>query len=64
MLSLGMSLGKALGFTISKGTMIRKEEFLALKKGSKIVKEYHDKFIQLSCYALDEVNTKNKQQYT
>ena len=34
---------------------INKKEFLPLKQGSMSVSEYHDKFIQLSSYAPDEV---------
>jgi hypothetical protein len=35
--------------------MIKKKEFLPLKQGNMLVSEYHDKFIQLSWYAPDEV---------
>jgi hypothetical protein len=41
----------------------RKEEFLALKQGPLSVSEYRDKFLQLSCYALEDVNTDAKRQY-
>jgi hypothetical protein len=34
---------------------IKKKEFLSLKQGNMSVSEYHDKFIQLLGYALDEV---------
>jgi hypothetical protein len=34
---------------------IKNKEFLSLKQGSMSVSEYHDKFIQLSRYAPDEV---------
>jgi hypothetical protein len=34
---------------------IKKKEFLSLKQGSMSVSEYHDKFIQLSRHAPDEV---------
>jgi hypothetical protein len=34
---------------------INKKEFLSLKQGNMIVSEYHDKFIQLSRYAPEEV---------
>jgi hypothetical protein len=34
---------------------IKKKEFMSLKQGSMSVSEYHDRFIQLSRYAPDEV---------
>jgi hypothetical protein len=34
---------------------IKKKEFLSLKQGSMSVSEYHDRFIQLTRYAPDEV---------
>jgi hypothetical protein len=34
---------------------IMKKEFLSLKQGSMSVSEYHNRFIHLSRYALDEV---------
>jgi hypothetical protein len=34
---------------------IKKKKFLSLKQGNMSDSEYHDKFIQLSRYALDEV---------
>jgi hypothetical protein len=34
---------------------IKKKEFLSLRQGSMSVSEYHDRFIQLSRYAPDEV---------
>jgi hypothetical protein len=34
---------------------LKKLEFLALKQGAMSVSEYHDKFIQLSCYAPADV---------
>jgi hypothetical protein len=43
--------------------IFRKEEFLALKQGPLSVSEYKDKFLQLSCYALEDVNTDAKRQY-
>jgi hypothetical protein len=43
--------------------IVRKEEFLALKQGPLSVSEYRDKFLQLSCYALEDVNTDAKRQY-
>ena len=36
--------------------IVRKEEFLALKQGPLSVSEYRDKFLQLSHYALEDVN--------
>jgi hypothetical protein len=36
--------------------IVRKEEFLALKQGLLSVNEYRDKFLQLSCYAPEDVN--------
>jgi hypothetical protein len=36
---------------------VRKEEFLALKQGPLSVSEYRDKFLQLLCYAPEDVNT-------
>jgi hypothetical protein len=43
--------------------IVRKEEFLALKQGPLSVSEYRDKFLQLSHYALEDVNTDAKRQY-
>jgi hypothetical protein len=43
--------------------IVRKEEFLALKQGPLSVSEYRDKFLQLSRYALEYVNTDAKRQY-
>jgi hypothetical protein len=40
--------------------IVRKEEFLALKQGTLSVSEYMDKFLQLSRYALEDVNTDAK----
>jgi hypothetical protein len=34
---------------------IKKKKFLSLKQGNMSVSEYHDKFVQLSRYAPDEV---------
>jgi hypothetical protein len=49
---------------VPEGLMIvRKEEFLALKQGPLSVSEYRDKFLQLSRYALEDVNTDAKRQY-
>jgi hypothetical protein len=42
---------------------VKKEEFLALKQGSTSVSEYRDRFLQLSRYAPEDVNTDAKQQY-
>jgi hypothetical protein len=43
--------------------IVRKEEFLALMQGSLSVSEYRDKFMQLSHYAPEDVNTDAKRQY-
>jgi hypothetical protein len=43
--------------------MTVKEEFLALKQGSMSVSEYRDRFLQLSRYAPEDVNTDAKRQY-
>ena len=43
--------------------IVRKEEFLALKQGPLSVSEYRDKFLQLSHYAPEDVNTDAKTQY-
>jgi hypothetical protein len=43
--------------------IVRKEEFLALKQGPLSVSEYVDKFLQLSRYASEDVNTDAKRQY-
>jgi hypothetical protein len=40
--------------------IVRKEEFLALKQGLLSVSEYWDKFLQMSRYALEDVNTDAK----
>jgi hypothetical protein len=51
-------------YHVHEGLMIvRKEEFLALKQGTMSVSEYRDKFLQLSRYALEDVNTDAKRQY-
>jgi hypothetical protein len=42
---------------------VKKEEFLALKQGPMSVSEYRDKFLQLSRYALEDVNIDAKRQY-
>jgi hypothetical protein len=41
---------------------IKKNEFLSLKQGNMSISEYHDKFIQLSRYALDEVADDERKQ--
>jgi hypothetical protein len=43
--------------------IVKKEEFLAIKKGPMSVSEYQDKFLQLSRYAPDDVSTDAKRQY-
>jgi hypothetical protein len=43
--------------------IVRKEEFLALNQGPLFVSEYRDKFLQLSRYAPEDVNTDAKRQY-
>jgi hypothetical protein len=43
--------------------IVMKEEFLAFKQGPLSVSEYRDKFLYLSCYALEDVNTDAKRQY-
>jgi hypothetical protein len=40
--------------------IVRKEEFLALKQGPLSVTDYRDKFMQLSRYAQEDVNTHAK----
>jgi hypothetical protein len=48
-------------YHVPDGLMIvSKEEFLALKQGPLSVSEYRDKFLQLSCYAPEDVNTDAK----
>ncbi|WVZ50518.1 LOW QUALITY PROTEIN: hypothetical protein U9M48_001764 [Paspalum notatum var. saurae] len=42
---------------------LKKEEFLALTQGAMSVSEYRDKFLQLSRYYPEEVNTDPKKQY-
>jgi hypothetical protein len=42
---------------------VKKEEFLALKQGPMSVSEYRDKFLQLSHYTPEDVNTDVKRQY-
>jgi hypothetical protein len=44
-------------YHVPQGLMIvRKEEFLALKQGPLSLSEYRDKFLELSCYAPEDVN--------
>jgi hypothetical protein len=43
--------------------IVRKEEFLAWKQGPLSFSEYRDKFLQLSRYAPEDVNTDAKRQY-
>jgi hypothetical protein len=43
--------------------IVRKEEFLALKQGPLSISEYRDKFLQLSRYGPEDVNTDAKRQY-
>jgi hypothetical protein len=43
--------------------IVKKEEFLALKQGPLSASEYRDKFLQLSRYAPEDVNTDAKRQY-
>jgi hypothetical protein len=51
-------------YHVPEGLMIvRKEEFLALKQGPLSVSEYRDKFLQLSHYAPEDVNTDANRQY-
>jgi hypothetical protein len=51
-------------YHIPEGPMIvRKEEFLALKQGPMSISEYIDKFLQLSRYAPEDVNTDAKRHY-
>jgi hypothetical protein len=51
-------------YHVPAGLMIvKKEEFLALKQGPMSVSEYRDKFLQLSRYAPEYVNTDAKRQY-
>jgi hypothetical protein len=51
-------------YHVSEGLMIvRKEKFLALKQGPLSISDYRDKFLQLSRYAPEDVNTDAKRQY-
>jgi hypothetical protein len=42
---------------------VKKEEFLALKQGPMSFSEYRDRFLQMSRYAPEDVNTYAKRQY-
>jgi hypothetical protein len=42
---------------------VKKEEFLALKQGPMSFSEYRDRFLQLSRYASEDVNTDAKRHY-
>jgi hypothetical protein len=51
-------------YHVPAGLMIvKKEEFLALKQGPMSVSEYRDRFMQLSCYAPEDISTDAKRQY-
>jgi hypothetical protein len=50
-------------YHVPTGLMTVKEEFLALKQGSLSVSECRDRFLQLSRYAPEDVNTDAKRQY-
>jgi hypothetical protein len=51
-------------YHVPEGLMImKKEEFLALKQGPLSVSEYRDRFLHLSRYAPEDVNTDAKRQY-
>jgi hypothetical protein len=51
-------------YHVPEGMMIvRKEEFLALKQGLLSLSEYREKFLQLSRYVPEDVNTDAKRQY-
>jgi hypothetical protein len=47
---------------VPHGTMKLKKEFVDLKQGSMIVNEYLNSFIQLSRYAIEDINTDEKKQ--
>jgi hypothetical protein len=52
------------GYQVLQGlTIVRKEEFLALKQGPLSVSEYMDKFLQLSHNAPEDVNIDAKRYY-
>jgi hypothetical protein len=51
-------------YHVPAGLMIvKKDEFLAIKQGPMSVSEYRDKFLQLSHYAPEDVNTDAKRQF-
>jgi hypothetical protein len=51
-------------YHVPQGLMIvRKDEFLAFNQGPLSISEYRDKFLQLSRYAPEDVNTDAKRQY-
>jgi hypothetical protein len=50
-------------YHVPAGLMTVKEEFLALKQGPMSISEYREKFLQLSRYASEDVNTDAKRQY-
>jgi hypothetical protein len=43
--------------------MIVKEEYLALKQEPMSISEYRDRFLQISRYAPEDINTDAKRQY-
>jgi hypothetical protein len=43
--------------------IVKKEKFLALKQEPMSVSEYRDRFLQMSRYALEDVDTDGKRQY-
>jgi hypothetical protein len=47
---------------VPRGTTKLKKEFTDLKQGSMTVNEYLNSFIQLSRYALNDINTDEKKQ--
>jgi hypothetical protein len=56
--------GNLCQYHVPAGLMtVKKEEFLALKQGSMSISEYRDKFLQLSRYAPEDVNTDAKRHY-
>jgi hypothetical protein len=50
-------------YHVPAGLMTVKEQFLALKQGPMSISEYQDRFLQLSRYAPEDVNTDAKRQY-
>ena len=49
-------------YHVPKGLMIVRKEFLDLNQGPLSISEYRDKFLQLSHYAPEDVNTDAKRQ--